>query len=294
MRHVGARTQNCPLFLNAGVFWPLYGVKRNDVFRGRKRTFYLTLMSGVLESDNAFWHDRHVFSEKCCIGEVIYGPIGTCGPRVQRDFELVIPHSGELTAEVDGQEHRLQIGRVGLFLPGHREFYQFSQTHHSWCTVHPSLMPLEMRRALASSPVDLTYTEFMARLLATGLSFRSVRDRNDRRLVDYMALSLFAEYLAAAEDRWALKPRDVIVVTAARFLAEHFLEADCLQRMHEVVEVSRKTLIEKFRRDFKTPFISPSVSNSFRVFLPQSFVLRPGGSNTVGDGRPHIEEPPTS
>jgi AraC family L-rhamnose operon regulatory protein RhaS len=92
----------------------------------------------------------------------------------------------------------------------------------------------------------------MDRLLATGLAIGSVRTRNARRLVDYVALSLFAEYLDAAEDRWAQEPHDVVVAKAARFLADHLTEDNCLQLVHEAIQVSRKTLIQKFRRDFKT------------------------------------------
>ena len=202
-----------------------------------------------------FWHDRHVYSEKSCIGEVIYEPGGTCGPRVQRDYELVFLHSGELQLVVERQARSLAVGHVGLFLPGHHEFYQFSRgcnSHHSWCTVHPSLMPPEMRRALARGPFLLPCSDVMNRLLATGLAIGSVSTRNARRLVDYIALSLFAEYLEASEDHWTQESQDVLVAKAARFLAEHFAETGCLRLMHEAVRVSRKTLIERFRRHFKT------------------------------------------
>jgi AraC family transcriptional regulator of arabinose operon len=201
------------------------------------------------------WHDRHVYSEKCCIGEVIFGPGGICGPRVQRDYELVLLHSGELNVRVNGQERSLPVGQVGLFLPGQREYYQFSRTHnshHSWCTVHPSLMPPEMRSALAGAPRQLVRSDVMDRLLATGLAIGSVGTKNARRLVDYVALSLFAEYLEAAEDYWAQQSRDVIVAKAARFLAEHLAEANCLQLVDKAIGVSRKTLIQRFQRDFKT------------------------------------------
>ena len=76
-------------------------------------------------------------------GDVVYEPGGTCGPRVQQDFQLVVLIEGEAHAEVDGRELRIAAGQVGLFRPGRREFFQLSErrkTHHTWCAVHPSLV----------------------------------------------------------------------------------------------------------------------------------------------------------
>jgi uncharacterized cupin superfamily protein len=56
-----------------------------------------------------------------CFGDVIYAADGACGPRVQRDFQIVFLLEGEARVRVDGAELRLGPGEAGLFLPGAEE-----------------------------------------------------------------------------------------------------------------------------------------------------------------------------
>ena len=84
------------------------------------------------------WEDRRVQTANVVIGEVVYQPQGGCGPRVQRDYELVVLHSGECELRLDGTLQPLKADRVYLMRPGGREHWQFSadkETHHAWCSV---------------------------------------------------------------------------------------------------------------------------------------------------------------
>jgi hypothetical protein len=68
-------------------------------------------------------HLRDTGSRDFHFGRVIYRPGGYTGPRVQRDYELIILHSGEAVVELDESPPKpLKIESIALFLPGHHEF----------------------------------------------------------------------------------------------------------------------------------------------------------------------------
>jgi len=116
------------------------------------------------------WDNRTTRSERVAFGQIIYRPGGYCGPRTQREYELVVLHSGEASVIVDGERRVLDIGTVALLLPGHREQFRFSEkreTHHSWCSVSRSLMPRPLSRALLHAPDSLRCSEFFNRLLSS-------------------------------------------------------------------------------------------------------------------------------
>ena len=47
-------------------------------------------------------------------GEAEYGPGGICGPRMQRDYQLVILHEGTMEAEIDGTFTLVRAGQAIL------------------------------------------------------------------------------------------------------------------------------------------------------------------------------------
>lgn len=198
------------------------------------------------------WENRQARSGRTCIGEILYEPGGSCGPRVQRDYQLVFLHSGELAVHVDSRRHTLAAGCVGLFLPGHREHFLFStktKTHHSWCSVAPKFMPAPMRRLLRRAPFSLPYSPALGHLLAAGLAMGPVGGPTAIETVDRLGLLLFSAYLHTAEEH--ADTHDSSVLQAARYLSEHFADPDCLQHAHRIARVSRNTLIAHFQREMK-------------------------------------------
>ena len=102
-----------------------------------------------------------LFPTRVSVGTVTYPPGGILGPRRQRDVQLVLIHAGSARVAVDGREHRIAVGEVGLLLPGHRERFAFDAgvaTRHSWVQVHvPQLSPTERAR-LEQLPAVLPLT----------------------------------------------------------------------------------------------------------------------------------------
>ena len=130
------------------------------------------------DGERFVWENRRVRSEHVCFGEVLYQPGGSCGPRVQRDCQLVFLHSGSLSVLVDGQRRRLAPGHVALFLPGSTEDFAFSETHpthHSWCSVAPRLVPRALRQNLESARQSQAFSEMQTRLLAAGMALPATR-----------------------------------------------------------------------------------------------------------------------
>jgi AraC-like DNA-binding protein len=203
------------------------------------------------DGERFVWENRRVRSTQVCFGEVLYQPGGSCGPRVQRDCQLVFLHSGSLNVLIDGQRRRLAPGHVGLFLPGRTEDFAFSETHpthHSWCSVAPTLVPGALRRALDGAKVSQTCSEMQARLLASGMTLPAADSELARQAIDHVGLALLAAY---AHDSAASVELSV-VAKATRYLDEHLFEPDCLQRAHGAAGVSRNTLITRFRQELRT------------------------------------------
>jgi hypothetical protein len=66
------------------------------------------------DGTNIHSENRRIHTDNVVLGEVVYRSRGACGPRIQRDFELVMLHSGECHATVDGVKHDLAIGKIYL------------------------------------------------------------------------------------------------------------------------------------------------------------------------------------
>ena len=145
---------------------------------------------------------RSAASARVVFGDVVYEPGGTCGPRVQQDYQLVVLVEGEARVEVAGREVPLVAGPVGLFRPGRREFFRLSErrkTHHTWCAVHPALVPPGLAGACARAPDVLGVTRRFEQLMELGLSLPRAAGARAPGLVESLGLAALQEYLFAGE-----------------------------------------------------------------------------------------------
>jgi AraC family L-rhamnose operon regulatory protein RhaS len=204
-----------------------------------------------VKGERTVWENRRVRSELVCFGEVMYEARGTSGPRAQRHCQLVFLHSGSLLALVDGEESRLSPGEVGLFMPGKTEMFFFSETlpsHHSWLTVATSLVSADLRQRLETARRILICDPVQERLLAAGLALDRADSDVARNIVDHLGLALLAAYAKAATE-----PVDnSVVAKAIRYMEQHLAEEGCLQNAHVAADVSRNTLISRFRSELGT------------------------------------------
>jgi AraC family transcriptional regulator of arabinose operon len=197
------------------------------------------------------WDHRSVRSTNAVFGQVHYQPGGFCGPRVQRDYELVLLYSGSCEVRVDRARHALRVGEVYLFRPGHREHFHFDpqvQTHHAWCSVRPSFLPAALRRELARIPLTgLPCSEAFQRIFSAAFLLRAVEAPQSVRVAETLALALLAEFLDMARHADAATRHDECVARALRHMEDHLGDEDCLRGAQRAAGCSVNTLIYKFR-----------------------------------------------
>lgn len=138
-------------------------------------------------------------------GDVIYSPGGTYGPRVQRDYQIVIVHYGDLQLTLDDEIIAVPAGRAILLHPRHREFFCFSSetpTRHSWCAIRPLKVPRALSTLIQRVQGTIVWTPRLQQLFdigqACGQSPCAHPDLEGHRFL-HLALHLFTEF--AIENR---------------------------------------------------------------------------------------------
>ncbi|MCS6847606.1 MAG: AraC family transcriptional regulator [Anaerolineae bacterium] len=188
-------------------------------------------------------------------GDVTYRPGGQCGPRVQQDFQLVAIYEGEAHIQVDDAMRYLPGQHVALMRPGHAEYFHFAaatQTHHTWCAVHPSLVDEPLREALAAMPFCLPITPRLHGLIEMGLSFAPSDLPSAQALLVQLGLSALHAYAFEAERAALHSLTPDAVVKAQRFIEAHLSQPITLDEIARAANVSPAHLIKLFRRHLHT------------------------------------------
>lgn len=195
------------------------------------------------------WDQRHIHSANTTFGQISYNPGGYCGPRTQRDFELILIQSGSCQVTVDHETYPMQMDKIYLFRPGHRERFVYSpmqKTHHFWCSVSPLAISHEMKRALLGvSEEGVTPSECFHRLISAAFLLRMNDSEEAQQVVDQLAMALFAEFLHLAKHAEA-QP-DPVIHCVLRYMEDHLAEEQCLCEAKRLSDYSETAFIYKFR-----------------------------------------------
>ncbi len=198
------------------------------------------------------WAQRNVRSADASFGQVRYLPGGYCGPRVQRDYQLVLLYSGSCNVQVDKNRRVLKVGYVYLFKPGHRERFLFDnqcQTHHFWCAASPSGLPEDLRHSLDTVAEEgLAPSECFSRIVSSAFLLRSGRSSPACHVIGTLATSLFYEFLNMSESAIAHAREDTCVIRAIRYMEDYFCDHDCLCNARRESGCSDNALLYKFTR----------------------------------------------
>lgn len=198
------------------------------------------------------WDRRGVRTRHVIFGQVRYQPGGYCGPRVQRDYQLVVLHSGACEVRVDGRLQSLYPGTVHLFTPGHREWFRFSattETHHSWCAVAPSQVPRTLKCALEDGPhASVRMSATLERIFAAAFAMAPPRHATAQLAVEALGRAALAEFARLRRDASAVLDADPCVSRAIQYMETHLAEKDCLDGTRRAACCSRNALIYKFRK----------------------------------------------
>jgi len=202
------------------------------------------------------WANRLVQTTRVNFGRVKCTPGGYCGPRRQRDYQLVVIEVGGTQVTVDDESLTMPTEQAVLFLPGHKEHFVFSAeqaTEHVWCSIRPTFMPAELRWRLTRAPRMVPCSELMHRLFAAAQGCRRVASLVAGRVVEHLGLALFAEFLHQASICPERKRRDEGLSRAMACIEEHFGDEFCLRRAREAAGCSERGLSERFRQFLALP-----------------------------------------
>jgi AraC-like DNA-binding protein len=201
------------------------------------------------DGEKVEWNQRHIHSANSTIGQVSYNLGGYCGPRVQRDFELVMLSSGSCTVTIDQTTFPLQIDKVYLFTPGHHERFVFSETQksrHFWCSMTPSSLSRELRRALlGASENALTPSECFHRIISSAFMLSITDSAEAQQVVDLLATALFAEFLHL--EKHDKNQPDLVIRRVLRHMEDHFADETCLLDAKRLSRYSDTAFIYKFK-----------------------------------------------
>jgi AraC-like DNA-binding protein len=202
------------------------------------------------------WSQRNMRSADAAFGQIRYLPGGYCGPRVQRDYELVLLYSGSCNVRINNCLRTLKIGHVYLFSPAHHEHFIFSeqcQTHHFWCSAKPSVLPQELLHSLDSVTENgLAPSECFNRIVSSAFLLRSNQSTPACRVINSLAITLFYEFLNMVNNAITFVQSDTCVIKAIRHMEDHFSEEACLCDARHAAGCSTNTLLYKFTQSVGT------------------------------------------
>jgi AraC family transcriptional regulator of arabinose operon len=207
--------------------------------------------------DYAMIKDECIWPEEVRVGEVIYPPGGTFGPRLQRNLQLILIHSGHMTVWIDGVQHIASTGTVCVLFPGHEERFAFAEeceTWHSWLHVFLPRPSETLLSRLARLPWPLPLSSSMTDLMHEALVLRNSPLSTAATLQKALAIQMIWRYIGEGELQMAgaTVPVDSAVESAIQFISAHLDEPLTLAMIAEAAAVSPPHLIRLFRSQLNT------------------------------------------
>jgi AraC family transcriptional regulator of arabinose operon len=194
---------------------------------------------------------RKAQAGRVVFGDVIYDRGGSCGPRLQSDFQLVVIEAGEACVRVEDGEVRIAPGEVALFRPGRREHFLFSEkrrTHHTWCAIDPLLVDRELKQACAKVPAVQAMSHRLAQLMQLGLGLPATAAHATPGLVESLGLSALHEYVCDARTRSSVPEEPDALRRLLEWVGLHAAEPADLPRLAKIAGVSPAQLVKLCKR----------------------------------------------
>jgi AraC-like DNA-binding protein len=194
---------------------------------------------------------RMAHAGRVVFGDVIYDRGGTCGPRVQGDFQLVIVEAGDACVKVQDDEVRIAPGEAVLLRPGRREYFRFSEkrrTHHTWCAINPGVVDRELGRACAQAPAVLPVSHRLAQLMELGLGLPKTAGDAAPGLVESLGLAALHQYVFDARVRSDMREEPDALRRMLEWVGLHAAEPADLSRLAKIAGVSPAQLVKVCKR----------------------------------------------
>ena len=160
-------------------------------------------------------------------GDIVYEPGGVFGPRVQRDYQLVILHRGSLDLRLDKERIAVAAGQAILLNPGHREHFHFStdrQTHHSWCAIDAKAVPPALRTLLRKARGPVAFVGSLSALFQAGrVAARQGEDALQAGFYLGLGLALLCDFaLSVHEDELRKTPQTRALSQMENFICNEY------------------------------------------------------------------------
>ncbi len=203
------------------------------------------------------FEDERLWPEEVGVGEVVYPPGGTFGPRLQRNLQLIMIHTGHMTVRIDGTPYTAPTNTVSVLFPGHQEYFAFAEeceTRHSWLHVFLSQFPETFLARLSRLPWHLPLSSAMTGLIYEALALKDSPLSTTTTLRKALAVQIIWRYIGEGElfMTGASTPMEPAVENARRFMQAHLGESLTLDMIAIAAAVSPPHLIRLFRQQLNT------------------------------------------
>ena len=188
------------------------------------------------------------------VGDVQYERQGSFGPRRQRDFQLVVVHSGSLRLTLDETVIDIPEQYAILLTPGHRESFAFAEdreTRHSWVALDADTVGDALGREFEQYRGPAPFLGKMAKLLDLVRCPR-IKPALDGPLetscYEAIARAIIFAFTSAVKDRTDVSiARDSALWRMERFISEAYERPLLLDDIARNALVSRQHLLKLCR-----------------------------------------------
>lgn len=198
--------------------------------------------------------NRYSASPHVVFGDIEYPPGGAFGPRIQRDFQLVVIYTGEARIQVEDETFAVPSQHAVLLTPHQREQFQFARaqpTHHTWCAVAPQVVPYGLQAELAQLPPCLPLTNRIHSLVEYGLLLPSSVLPAAEALLQAIGIALLHAFMLETKLAHSADLPDA-VRRAQSYIEHHLNQQLSLIQIAQAAHVTPQHLIRLFRRYTQT------------------------------------------
>jgi AraC-like DNA-binding protein len=136
---------------------------------------------------------------ECFAGTIVNTPGCIYGPRMQRELQLVLLHTGSMRIDIDGTVNTILPGRVVIILPGQQVYIAFNEkegTWHRWVTVITHKIKAEVLNEMEQLPRILPISKQMNQLIDILVDLQRQDISNDRTERYTLAMAAFQLYVS--------------------------------------------------------------------------------------------------
>lgn len=191
------------------------------------------------------------------VGDVVYPPGSTLGPRIQPWLQFVFVYAGQITLQIDEQVYLIPANSAFVLYPGHHEYFVFAddcETVHSW--VHLEFVKLDDKlvERLQKLAWPLPLSPAMQQHMHDALALKKSTFPTTNEILKGLGMQICWRYIGEGEQ---LASKDgglahSAVEQALQYIYEHIAEPLTLTQIADSVAISPAHLIRLFQVQLQT------------------------------------------